>query len=171
MAPSEACGSTRSSGRGARPNDSSSASSSPTSRSAQPCSTRTNWRTGRQSSTSLAIRIRGTSSGRPVRLSDHRGAGAAPASASAWRARKGALGSTSQSSAAASMSGRSRKAFRASQIRVPSPGPTSARTSRAGRPIRVQVSPAQRPISSPNICDTRGAVMKSPSAPSRGRVA
>ena len=40
-----------------------------------------------------------------------------------------------------------------------------------GAPAARQVSISHTPISSPNICETSGAVMKSPASPSAGRVA
>jgi hypothetical protein len=68
-------------------------------------------------------------------------------------------------------SGDSRAARSRSLIKVPSPGPISTRRNGAGLPMRVQVSTAHRPISSPNIWLTSGAVMKSPPGPRSGRMA
>ncbi len=113
----------------------------------------------------------GASVGRPASESAQRGVSGARARALACSARSGWLGSISQSSAAASAAGSTFSALSASLISVPSPGPTSTRISRAGRSISLQVSAHHRPISSPNICETCGAVMKSPSAPMRGRQA
>jgi hypothetical protein len=57
-----------------------------------------------------------------------------------------------------------------SAMSVPRPGPSSASTTGSGRPIRAQLSAHHRPMSSPKIWLTSGAVMKSPVAPSGSRV-
>ena len=56
-----------------------------------------------------------------------------------------------------------------SAISVPRPGPSSARTNGRGPPIISQTATAQRPISSPKIWLTSGAVMKSPARPNGSR--
>src|ERR1035437_6601354 len=61
-------------------------------------------------------------------------------------------------------------ARRASFIMVPRPGPSSMMRRFSGEPICFQVAAIQRPIISPNIWLTSGAVMKSPRAPSGSRV-
>ena len=100
-----------------------------------------------------------------------RGETSACASLRAWTSRSGPLGSIRIRSQASRNPGTIRAARRASSIRVPSPGPTSTSLNRSGAPSLRQVSTAHRPISSPNIWLIKGAVMKSPPAPSAGRVA
>ena len=62
-----------------------------------------------------------------------------------------------------------RAARKASLISVPRPGPSSMSRTGSGLPIDAQTSAAQRPSSSPNICEISGAVVKSPAAPNGSR--
>ena len=65
--------------------------------------------------------------------------------------------------------GAARAARSRSAISVPRPGPSSARITGSGRPMRCQKSTTQAPISSPKIWLISGAVMKSPAAPNGSR--
>ena len=96
--------------------------------------------------------------------------GFAAASAAACAARSTGLASTRCRRSARRKSGARFSARSASAISVPRPGPSSARITGAGRPIFSQASAHQRPMSSPKIWLTSGAVMKSPRAPSGSRV-
>ncbi len=94
-----------------------------------------------------------------------------PASFSFCTARSGQEVSIIHTSQAATKSGASRTVRNRSLIRVPSPGPISTSRKASGLPMRVQVSTAQTPSSSPNIWLISGEVMKSPPSPRDGRVA
>ena len=87
--------------------------------------------------------------------------------------RSGALVSTSQTSAAVEEAS-AHDAGRAQDVGHQRPV-ARARTrpgrNSSGAPSPRQASAAQSPISSPNICETSGAVMKSPCSASAGRVA
>ena len=65
--------------------------------------------------------------------------------------------------------GAMRQALSRSAISVPRPGPSSTRRTGSGRPAGSQAARHQTPISSPKICDTSGAVMKSPCRPNGSR--
>ena len=156
-------------GGGARPRQSPPDASSPTRCSSQAPSRRTNWRTPKQSRNSLPITITGASRGTWSRLSA-KDTGT-PANRAAWALRRGALSSTSHRSMAARKAGSAFAARRRSPISAPEPGPSSTSRTGAGRPMAAHTDTAQTPIISPNICETSGAVMKSPAAPSPGRVA
>ncbi len=94
----------------------------------------------------------------------------AVSSASYWIWASGGLVSISVTSSAARNSGTTRAARKASLISVPRPGPSSITRTGLGRPIDVHTSAAHRPMSSPNICEISGAVVKSPSVPNGSRV-
>ena len=123
---------------------------------------------GRQSRNSLAMRIAGgastlSSSMSPIHV------GAAPVSERAALGFPQRRARLHQPDLAGGVEAPARRvARRTSAIRVPSPGPSSIRRTGDGAPSRAQISPAHRPTSSPNICETCGAVMKSPSAPTWG---
>ena len=171
-APGRAAPGSRARGRrAARPKASSPARVQPDHRSAQPPAVRTNWRAGRQSRNSLAMQDhrRARRGGRPGSSAQRRRP-AAPArrperrAAARWspparpRRRPGSAGAGARRAGRRSSGSRRR-------------GPISTSRSRRGRPSRAQAAAAHRPISSPNIWRPWGAVMKSPSAPSAGRVA
>ena len=148
------------------------AGSSPTRRSAQPSRPRTNWRIGSASRNSLATSSSGPS-GSPSMPSAKRGAtsGSEAARRRCCSRRSTGLASTRNSRKARRNSGAARDARSRSAISVPRPGPSSARITGSGCPMRRQKSMRQAPISSPNIWLISGAVTKSPAAPSGSRLA
>ena len=90
----------------------------------------------------------------------------------AWAARRAGEASTRCTERAARKSGIiSAMARSASAIRVPRPGPSSASSTGAGRPMSSQVTAAQRPRHSPKAWEISGAVVKSPAAPKGSRPA
>ena len=162
------------SGAGRRPKASAPSSPSPTTRSAQPVGRAHELARGQAVEQLVGDQQQRRVAGQPRRArSIQRGAGARPPAARPAGARE--RRATSRPARARPRPGsRARAGRRAatSLISVPSPGPTSTSSTRAGAPMRRQVSTAQSPISSPNICETSGAVMKSPSLAERraGRV-
>jgi hypothetical protein len=89
---------------------------------------------------------------------------------SSWRRRSAGLISIRWTTSAARKAGTACAARIASCIMVPRPGPSSTSRTFSGAPINCHTDAAHRPISSPKIWLTSGAVTKSPARPSGSRV-
>ncbi len=168
-APSGPVSGSRRSGSPARPKASVPSSAKPTRRSHQPRSVRTYCRTGKASKNSLARTMAGPAGTSETCACQATGAPVEDRVVSC-RAFSTGLVSTRRMSAASRKRGTTRAARKTSAISVPRPGPSSTRRTGSGAPMRRQISPAQSPISSPNIWLISGAVVKSPSVPNGSRV-
>ncbi len=131
-------------------------------------------RRGARASRRRSVRIAGSAARRgtrwrraaaaPAAASPRRHATAAPLRAAPGLARRAAPGCARPDGARARApnSGTTRAARSASRMSVPRPGPSSARMTGSGAPMRCHRSTHHRPMSSPNTWLTSGAVMKSP---------
>ena len=143
------------------------ASSSPTMRSAQPAAVRTYWRIGSASKNSLAMTMAGPGGSAAMsacQVTRRRRRASPPG----WRGAAGWSRRGGRAPRRGRPAGRARRAAdRPSACR----GRDQARRGRTGdgAPIASQVATAQRPISSPKIWLTSGAVTKSPARPKGSR--
>ena len=136
-------------------------------RSAMPRSVTANCRTGSASKNSLAMSRSGPS-GTVSSASCQRTS--SPASAARCLRFKPGPISTRLMRAASRNPGAALQARSASAISVPRPGPSSTSSTGRGAPMsRVHASAHHSPTSSPNICETSGAVVKSPFSPNWSR--
>ena len=140
--------------------------SKPTHTSAQSTFCRWNWRIGSASKNSFANKNSGASAGICSTLSTHFASGTRDACAR----RNTSDASTNTTCAASTKPGTARPTRNTSAIKVPRPGPSSARMKRDGRPCSIQACAMDRPSISPNIWLISGAVVKSPAAPRGSRV-